>query len=278
MRKIAWLLLVSMIFCLAGCAKQEQTTTTNQPVEHSQSHWIKSKDLKEQTNIHEDLTSVLPDLKEMVTEALGESDYLDWEQFENVTEIREFKDPNLAKTFTDATAFYAAGSHMIIVCPDFFSIESGDQQTYILTHELIHSLVGVGKNGSEETMNCFMEGIADYLANQVLFNTNLDYSLVYQNELYCISWLMALYGNDNIAKIICSGDILDFVSEQTGDSNAGADLHSSLVAIDKSKDHEAVKNAILTEINILKKISGSNTEVCEQFTKLFEKNYAPYLN
>lgn len=277
MRKIAWLLLVSMIFCLVGCAKQEQATTS-QTTKYSQSHWIKSSDLKEQTTIHEDLTKILPDLKNLIEEALRGYDYLDWVQFGKVSEIREFKDQTFAKEFTNATAFYAAGSHIIVVCSDFFSIENSDQQTYILTHELMHSLVGVGKDGSEETMNCFMEGIADYLVNQVLFNTNLKYDLVYQNELYCLSWLMALYGNDNITKIICSGDILDFVDEQTGDADAGKKLHDALAIIDKSKDRKAVKNAILTEMDILKKMSSSNTKVCKQFTKVFEENYAPYLN
>lgn len=277
MRKNIWLLLVSIIICLAGCAKQEQVTTS-QTTKYSQSQWIESNDLKEQTIIHDGLTDVLPDLKNLVAESLDGYDYLDWSQFKSVAEIREFKDPNLAKTFTDATAFYAVGSNIIVVCPDFFSIENSDQQTYILAHELTHSLVGVGKNGSEETMNRFMEGITDYLVNQVLYNTDLKYDLVYQNELYCLSWLMALYGNDNIVKTICSGNILDFVDEQTGHADAGKKLHDSLVTIDESKDRETVKNAILTEMDILKKMSGSNTKVCEKFTKIFERNYAPYLN
>ena len=278
MKKFAWLLIVGIIFCLNGCAQQEQTTTIDQSTEYIHSHWVKASDLREQTVIHEGLTRILPDLKELVNEAFSGSDYLDWVQFGSVTEIREFKNPNLFETFTDTTAFYAAGSHMIVVCPNFFNIKDSGQQTYILIHELMHSLIGVGKNGSEETMNCFMEGIADYMANQVLFDTGLKYNLVYQNELYCISWLMALYGNEDVVKMICSGDMPDFISEQTGDPDAGMNLHSSLAIIDKSKDHEAVKNAILTEMDILKKMSRSNTKVCEQFTNIFEKAYAPYLN
>ena len=41
--------------------------------------------------------------------------------------------------FAETTAFYAAGSHAIVVCPKFFDIGNGDQQTYILAHELVHS-------------------------------------------------------------------------------------------------------------------------------------------
>ena len=278
MKKITWLLIVGMIFCLNGCTQREQTATIDQPAEHSHSHWVKFSDLKEQTVIHDGLTNVLPDLKELVNGTFRGNDYLDWVQFESVAEIREFEDPNSFEAFTETTAFYAAGSHMIVVCPNFFDIKDSGQQTYILIHELIHSLIGVGKNGAEETMNCFMEGIADYMANQVLFDTGLEYNLVYQNELYCISWLMALYESENITKTICNGDILDFISEQTGDPDAGTNLHSSLAIIDKSKDHEAIKNAILTEMDILKKMSRSNTKVCEQFTNIFEKAYAPYLN
>ncbi len=263
--------------CLAGCVEQEKTTTS-QPTISSQLNQIRSDELEKNTVIHSGLSSVLPNLKEMIKEALNEHDFLDWEQFENVSEIREFKDPNLAGDFADKTAFYATGSDIIVVCPNFFGIKEGDQQTYTLTHELIHSLVGVGKVGAENTMYLFMEGVTDYLANLVLFDTGLEYSLNYQNELYCISWLMALYGNNEIAKTICGGEIINFVNEQAGNTDAGATLHNSLFILDKSKDREDVKNAILNELDILRTISGSNIEVREKFTKILEAAYVPYLN
>lgn len=278
MKKVVCLLLAIMVtVCLAGCTERERTTTS-QPTINNSLHQVRSGELEKNTAIHSGLSSVLPDLKEMIKEALGEYDFLDWEQFENVSEIREFKDPNLAGDFADKTAFYATGSGIIVVCPNFFSIKEGDQQTYTLTHELIHSLVGVGKVGAEDTMCLFMEGVTDYLANLVLFDTGLEYSLNYQNELYCISWLMALYGNNEITKTICGGEIINFVNEQVGNTDAGTILHNSLLVLDKSKDREDVKNAILNELDILRTISGSNIEVREKFTKIFETAYAPYLN
>lgn len=279
MKKAICLFLASLIIalCLAGCGDQNQTTT-NQPTSSSQLNQIRSDELEKNTIVHGELTGILPDLKNLVRDSLSDNDFLDWEQFENVSEIREFKDPNLAGDFADKTAFYATGSGIIVVCPNFFSIKEGGQGAYTLTHELIHSLVGVGKSGAEDTMNLFMEGITDYLTNLALFDSGLEYSLNYQNELYCISWLMSLYSPSEIAKIICSGGIIDFINAQAGDSDAGANLHNALFVLDKSKDREEVKNAILSELDILRKISGSNIEIREKFTKIFESAYAPYLN
>ncbi len=90
-------------------------------------------------------------------------------------------------------------------------------------------------------MRSFIEGITDYLANLVLVDTGLEYSLTYQNELYCIVWLSSLYGVDRIVKIVYDGDIIDFIDEQAGRSGAGNDLHEALATIDKSKDKTEVK-------------------------------------
>jgi hypothetical protein len=69
---------------------------------------------------------VLPDLKNLIKNSLGEKDYLNWGQFEDVSEIREFKSPELVGDFAETTAFYPAGSRMVIVCLKFFAIENGD--------------------------------------------------------------------------------------------------------------------------------------------------------
>ena len=127
-------------------------------------------------------------------------------------------------------------------------------------------------------MNLFMEGITDYLTNSMLVGTSLKYVPTYQNELYCIAWLAALYGDDNIAKIICSGEIISFIDEQAGKTGTGASLHNVLATLDKSNDQEEVRGAILAEISILQTISGENTEVSEKFTEIFKAAYAPYLN
>jgi hypothetical protein len=232
----------------------------------------------ENTIIHEGLTEVLPDLKTLVRDSLSKKDYLNWEQFETVSEIREFKSPELVGDFAKTTAFYPAGTRMIIVCPKFFAIGNGDQQTYSLAHELVHSLTGVGKSGEEASMNLFMEGITDYLTNSMLVGTNLKYVPTYQNELYCIAWLAALYGDDNIAKIICSGEIISFIDEQAGKTGTGASLHNVLATLDKSNDQKEARDAILTEISILQTMSGEKIEISEKFTEIFKAAYAPYLN
>lgn len=281
MQKIAWFLVfVVLVACLAGCGQQSQTivATTDQPSGYNQIHQINSNELTQNTIIHEGLTELLPDMKNLIRDSLDGKDYLDWAQFEAVSEIREFKSPDLVGDFTETTAFYVASSHMIVVCPKFFSIGNGDQQTYTLAHELVHSLVGVGEDGKEKSMNLFIEGVTDHLAGLILTNANLNYSLTYQNELYCISWLMALYGTEEIAKTICSGKILEFIDEQTGRANAGAEVHNALATLDHSKNSEEVKNAILTEIEILRKMSNLNVETRERFTAIFKAAYAPYLN
>lgn len=277
---IAWLALISMVLsaCLSGCGQQEQTAVTSPPSEYNQPHWIQSNELAENTIVHEGLTEVLPDLKDLIRGSLGDKDYLDWQQFEAVSEIREFKSPEAVGDFAKTTAFYPTGSHMVVVCPRFFSIGNGDQQTYALAHELVHSLTGSGKGGEEKSMNLFMEGITDYLADSMLVNTSLNYTLVYQNELYCIFWLAALYGDDEITKVVCDGEILEFIDEQAGRAGAGAELHNALATLDKSADRDEVKNAILTEIDILITVSGLNIEVSEKFTEIFKAAYAPYLN
>lgn len=277
---IALLVLVGMIFsvCLAGCGQQSQIAETSQPSEYGQLHQVESNVLMENTIIHEGLTEVLPDLKTLVRDSLSEKDYLNWEQFETVSEIREFKSPELVGNFAETTAFYPAGTHIIVVCPKFFTIGNGDQQTYSLAHELVHSLTGVGKSGEEASMNLFMEGITDYLTNSMLVDTNLKYVPTYQNELYCIAWLAALYGDDGIAKTICGGKIISFIDKQAGKTGTGASLHNVLATLDKSNDQEEVRDAILAEISILQTISGENTEVSEKFTEIFKAAYAPYLN
>ena len=277
---IALVVLVGMIFsvCLAGCGQQSQIAETSQPSEYDQLHQVESNVLMENTIIHEGLTGVLPGLKTLVRDSLSEKDYLNWGQFETVSEIREFKSPELVGDFAETTAFYPAGSCMIIVCPKFFAIGNGDQQTYSLAHELVHSLTGVGRSGEEASMNLFMEGITDYLTNSMLVGTSLKYVPTYQNELYCIAWLAALYGDDNIAKIICGGEIIDFIDGQTGKTGTGASLHNVLATLDKSNDKKEARDAILTGISILQTISGENTEISEKFTKIFQAAYAPYLN
>ena len=277
-RKIALLLVCTMfVTCLVGCGQQNQTTT-NQPSEYNQLHQIRSDELNQNTVIHEGLTELLPDLKNLIKDSLSDKDYLDWTQFESVSEIREFKSPELVGDFVETTAFYAAGSHAIVVCPKFFDIGDGDQQTYVLAHEAIHSLVGVSKTGEERSVNLFVEGITDYLAGSILADTNLNYSLTYQNELYCIHWLVALYGSDQITEIICNGEIIDFINERTGRDNAGIELHNALATLDHGKDGEEIKKAILTEIDILRAMSGTNVEIREKYTEIFQTAYAPYLN
>ena len=278
MQKIAYLL-VCMIFiaCLVGCGQQKQTLA-EQPSEYNQLHRIESGELEQNTVINEGLTELLPDLKDLIRDSLRNMDYLDWAQFESLFEIREFKKPELAGDFAETTAFYATGSHAIVVCPKFFDVGDGDQQTYVLAHEAVHALVGVGKNGEESSVNLFVEGITDYLVDSMLTGTNLKYSLTYQNELYCIHWLVALYGTDQITEIIYSGEIIDFVNEQSGKDNAGTMLHNALATLDHSRDSGKVKEAILAEIDILRAMSSSNIEVREKFTEIFETAYAPYLN
>lgn len=239
---------------------------------------IYSKDLEKNTVIHEGLTEILPDLKDLVRASLDDKGYLNWAQFEEVSEIREFKSPELVGDFAETTAFYAAGSHAIVVCPKFFGIENGDQQTYALAHELTHSLVGTGKDGEERSMNLFIEGITDYLVGTMLAGTSLKYDLTYQNELYCISWLTAIYGTDEIVETIRDGEIIEFIDKQTGRANAGAELHNALGTLDHGRDHEAIKNSLLTEIDILRTMSGSNIELREKYTEIFKTAYAPYLN
>lgn len=277
MRKITCLLMcIVFIICLVGCGQQNQTAA-NQPSEYNQLHQIESGELKQNTIIHEGLTELLPDLKKLIRDALSDKDYLDWVQFENLSEIREFKNPELVGVFTETTAFYAAESHAIVVCPKFFEIEDGDQQTYVLAHEAVHSLVGVGKNSEESSVNLFVEGITDYIVGSILAETDLNYSLTYQNELYCIHWLESLYGADQITEIICSGKIIDFINERAGKDSAAV-LHNALATLDHSKDSEEIKEAILVEIDILRAMSDSNVEVREKFTEVFETAYAPYLN
>lgn len=277
---IALLVLVGVVLsaCLSGCGQQEQTTATSPPSEYNQPHWIQSNELAENTIVYEMLTEVLPDLKDLIRGSLGDKDYLDWQQFEAVSEIREFKNSEAVGDFAETTAFYPTGSHMVVVCPRFFSIGNGDQQTYVLTHELVHALTGSGKGGEEKSMNLFMEGITDYLTDSMLMNTSLKYTMVYQNELYCIFWLTALYGDDEITKVVCDGEILEFIDEQAGRAGTGAELHNALATLDKSTDRGEVKNAILAEIDILRTMSGPNTEVSEKFTEIFKAAYAPYLN
>ncbi len=278
MRKIA-LFLACIIFvaCLVGCGQKNQTIA-NQPSEYNRLHQIGSEELKQNTILHEGLTELLPDLKDLIRDSLSDKDYLDWAQFENVSEIREFKSPELVGDFAETTAFYAAGSNAIVVCPKFFDIGDGDQQTYVLAHEAIHALVGVGEDGKERTVNLFVEGITDYLTGSILADTNLSYSLTYQNELYCFYWLVALYGADQITETICSGRIIDFINEQAGRDNAGIELHNALAILDHGKDSGEIKKAILTEVDILRAMSGTNVEIREKFTEIFETAYAPYLN
>ena len=277
---IALLILVSVVFsiCLVGCGQQSQIAETSQSAEYDQLRRIEPSNLLESTTIHEGLTDILPDLKDLIRGSLGEKDYLNWEQFEDVSEIREFKSPELVGDFAETTAFYPAGSCMIIVCPEFFAIGNGNQQTYSLAHELVHSLTGVGRSGEEASMNLFMEGITDYLTNSMLVGTSLKYVPTYQNELYYIAWLAALYGDDNIAKIICGGEIIDFIDGQTGKTGTGASLHNVLATLDKSNDQKEARDAILTEIDILQIVSGKNTAVSEKFTEIFKAAYTPYLN
>lgn len=278
MRKIA-LLLAFVIFaaCLVGCGQQNQTIA-DQPSEYNRLHQIRPEELKQNTILHEGLTELLPDLKDLIRDSLNDKDYLDWEQFESISEIREFKNPEVAGDFAETTAFYAAGSNAIVVCPRFFEIRDGDQQTYVLAHEAIHALVGVGKDGNERSMNLFIEGITDYLVGSILADTDLNYSLTYQNELYCLYWLVALYGTDQITETICNGSVIDFINEQADRDNAGIELHNALATLDHGKDSGEVKKAILTEIGILRAMSGSNVEIREKFTEIFETAYAPYLN
>jgi hypothetical protein len=127
-------------------------------------------------------------------------------------------------------------------------------------------------------MNLFMEGITDYLTNSMLVGASLKYVLTYQNELYWIAWLAALYGDDDIVRIICSGEIINFIDRQTGKTGTGASLHNALVTLDKSNSQKEVRDAILTEIDILRTVSSKNTAVSEKFTEIFKAAYAPYLN
>ena len=99
----------------------------------------------------------------------------------------------------------------------------------------------------------------------------------YKNEIYCLSWLMELYGSEAIVKEVCAGTLVEFVDEKAGEGGIGNQLHESLTIIDYSKDYEEVKDAILAEMDILIKLSSSNNEVREKFTKLFEQGYASYL-
>ena len=277
MKKIA-LFLVTMVVTLSliGCGQQNQMAD-HQTSSYNQMHRIEHNELQKNTIIHQELTDLLPTLKEWVKESLVEADYLDWEQFENVCEVREFKSPELAGDLSDVVACYPYGTRMIVVCPEFFDSKSGGQRTYNLMHELVHSLVGVGKHGKEEATHLFVEGITDYLTYLVLANTGLDYSLIYLNELNCIAWLATLYGSDSITEMLCTGSILDFVDEKAGEKGAGAKLHNALATIDKSQNREEVKEAILTEIDILRAVSGSNVEVREKLTEAFYASYAPYL-
>lgn len=276
MKKIAILILLSIFssIILTGC--KGQNTVASESTSIKSLNQIASSDLEENTFRHEKLTKILPDLKNSIDDSLKNLNYLDWEQFEKVSEIREFKNLESAETFKTTTAFYATRTNVIIVCPKFFRLQDGNQRTYVLTHELIHSLVGVGKEGEEKSMYLFIEGITDFLADLVLKDSGLNYNLTYQNESYCISWLLSLYGTEKITKEICAGHILDFIDEQT-EAGTGLKLHRALATIDNSENLDEVKNAIIAEMQILEEMSGPNTEISQKFITLFETAYAPFL-
>ena len=239
-------------------------------------------DIAEQTILHEGLTDVLPELKSWIVNSdLSGKEYLQWDQFEKVSQIREFKNQDFARDYTETTAFHIITTDMIVVCPRFFSIESGDQRVYSLMHELMHSLVGVGRSGAESSMNLFIEGITDYLTFVVLSGTNLeDYDLTYKNEIIVISWLASLYGTDTIVESICKGEILDFIDSQSELGN-GSKIHDNLATIDHSTNREEVKAAILSEMDILVEISKNspNADGTWRLLEQFRQSYAaPYLN
>ena len=284
MRKVVFLLALSVLTMgfLVGC-KQEQNNEpevmVEEPDDDQYGHIGKTTidDLEERTVRHDGLTDEsLPGLKELIRGSLRENDFLDWGQFEKVSEIREFKDQESVGEFSDSTAFYPMGSNMVVICPRFFGIEDSEK-VYSLIHEMIHSLVGPGKVGKEESMHLFMEGITDVFTVAVTEANGLEYNMTYWNESYCIVWLTSLYGDKEIARVICNGDILTFIDEKAGEAGCGAKLHNCLTKIDKSSDKKEVKEAILTEIEILQKVSGSNVEVSEKNTEIFEQAYAEYL-
>ncbi len=262
-----------IIFCLLFSILLTGCNDTKSPSSLETIHKIEANELAAQTIIHERLTDSLPNLKSLVEKSLKEVDYLDWEQFSKISEIREFK--TLPEEFYETTSFYAAGSSMLVVCPKFFALESGDQKTYALIHELIHSLVGTGRAGEESSMNLFVEGVTDYFSSLVLGDT-LDYSLTYQNELYCLSWLMESCGPNNVAKAICDGTILDLVDDATRTEGSGAKLHNALAILDKSPERNEVKQAIMDEMDILSTLSDEPTS--KKYIEIFNAAYAPYLN
>ena len=264
------ILTIIVAFCLTGCAEKANYNHLKQ---------VNVNELEEQTIIHEGLTDTLPTLKEWIwNSSLKEKNYLDWASLEKIATVREFKNAELAEDFAEATAFYVMNTDTMVVCPNFFQIESGGQRTYSLTHELMHSLVGVGQSGAEKSMNLFVEGITDHLTYVVLGDT-LEYELNYRNEVYCISWLMSFYGFDTIAESICNGEILDFIDEKSETGN-GSKLHEDLATIDHSTDMKEVKQAILSEIEILTMLceNSPNADMVQELTEQFQKSYAPCLN
>ena len=281
MKKIIAFIVAISLFCLAGCSGQSTTEPKTEATSYNHLRQVNLDDISEQTIPHEGLTEILPELKSWIVNSdLSGKEYLQWDQFEKVSQIREFKNQDLARDYTETTAFHVITTDMIVVCPRFFSIESGDQRVYSLMHELMHSLVGTGGSGVESSMNLFIEGITDYLTFVVLSGTDLeDYDLTYKNEIIVISWLASLYGTDTIVESICKGEILDFVDSQSGLGN-GSKIHEDLATIDHSTDQEEVKAAILSEMEILVEISKNSPNADDTWRLLeqFRQSYAPYLN
>ena len=125
---IVLVFVVSLTITLMGCGKSVSSSMVSVDA------------LMSGTTVREDLTSVLPELKQTIREVLTDYDFLNWEQFEKVVEVREIKNPNLAETFARDTGFYVPGLEIIVVSPQFFD-KRGGEKMYVLAHEVIHSLM-----------------------------------------------------------------------------------------------------------------------------------------
>ena len=258
MRKILVLviLLFAVMFSVGGCANKTSVK------------------LERNTVRHDELTDkVLPSIKEDIRDSLGNKEYLNWERFNEISEIRWFKSPELVGEFSDSYAFYDRNLNTVIVCPTFFELD-GERGAYAIIHELMHSLTCV-KEAKKDEENLLAEGVADFTAAKVLADIDINCNITYENEVNCIRWLTSLYGIDFVVEKICKGEMADFIDEQAGDGS-GARLYECLETLDRG-NIQSRKEAVLEEIDILQKVSGSNIEVSKEFTEKFESTYAVYL-
>lgn len=259
------LFVLALMALLTGCTEKSANykyadNWTLSEVETEIQHYRPGEDLYRYSTKIEGVD--LSPIKQIITEYFKGNDELDWENFDQVSSIRTVNVASideiqelpveLLQIIVGYQAMYDDDSKAMYLFPAFYEAQS-EMQTHALAHELIHALMSTG----HENYSRLEEGAVDYYTARVLEAAELQNTPVYVGEILAVTWLMDVYGEQEIVKATCDGRLNELVDEATKPGMADKLSQALIIVHTSSGNTTQLTEAANVEYDILSHVAVS---------------------